>query len=351
MRIAALTIRGDIHAHAIRHELRTEYGVDLSVIEVDRLSSEHHINWQLNGSTPICRVWCDNQWLPIGEIDLIWWRRSRAQQEFDNVCYTAEQEEIINNDCRSSLAGGLTTCFDGFWLSHPIATERAGNKLFQLSIAKQHGFRVPETLISQDPESVRSFVSERSASRAIVKTVAGGGKGLFLFTQFVGYQELESDDSIRVCPAIYQEYIQGDTHIRLNCFGDRSHAGRIITKDLDWRPNLNVPVSAWDVPHELHLKVRKVLDAMGLEMGIVDFKVTSEGEFVWLEVNPQGQFLFLEPLTTVPYTRLFAEYLISCVGREQKSANLDMRNRIPRTNNGEQGPAPSRLAAPIHTGK
>jgi len=316
--MAALTIRGDIHAHAVRHELHKTHGVKFHIIEVDRLSATHHIDWRLEGNAPECRVWCDDKWLSIADLDVVWWRRSRAQQEFNGVYFPPEQEDIINNDCRSSLIGGLSTCFKGFWLSHPTATERAGNKLLQLSVAKSHGFRVPETLISQDPESVTSFVSGLASKRAIVKTVAGGGKGLFLFTQFVTETELRKVDSIRVCPAIYQEFIPGDTHIRLNCFGERSYAGRIVSDDLDWRPNLDVPVSAWNVPDELHARVRAVLDAMGLEMGVVDLKLTPNGELVWLEVNPQGQFLFLEPLTGIPYTEIFARYLVSCVGKSRR---------------------------------
>jgi hypothetical protein len=96
----------------------------------------------------------------------------------------------------------------------------------------------------------------------------------------------------------------------LNCFGDRSFAALIETDDLDWRPNLNVPIRAWDVPKDLHNKVRAVLDHLELSIGIIDLKITPEGDFVWLEVNPQGQFLFLEPITKIPLADHFADYLI-----------------------------------------
>jgi hypothetical protein len=59
--------------------------------------------------------------------------------------------------------------------------------------------------------------------------------------------------------------------------------------------------------------IRRVLDVLGLEMGIVDIKETPDGEFVWLEVNPQGQFLFLEGLTGEPLTDYFTDYLINQV--------------------------------------
>jgi len=325
MAIAAITIQNDLHAHIIRHELRTRHNIELLLIEVDRLSASHHINWHLDGSKPNCRILSDQTWLSTEELDVIWWRRSRSQQIFDDVVYPPEQEDVINNDCRSALFGAFTTCFNRVWLSHPFATERAGNKLYQLSVARGSGFRVPRTLVSQDPDSVKQFIACLPNKQAIVKTVAGGGRGLFLFTQFVTEAELEKIDSIKVCPAIYQEYIEGNTHIRLNCFGNTSYAGRIVSPDLDWRPNLDIPVSAWPVPDELHARVRAVLDELKLEMGIVDIKLTPEGEYVWLEVNPQGQFLFLEPLTGTPYSRIFSDYLASVVSDSKDSTGYALR--------------------------
>ncbi len=61
----------------------------------------------------------------------------------------------------------------------------------------------------------------------------------------------------------------------------------------------------------LRRRVRDVLDALELEMGIIDIKLTPEDEPVWLEVNPQGQFLFLDALTDLHLTDRFADYLFA----------------------------------------
>ena len=66
----------------------------------------------------------------------------------------------------------------------------------------------------------------------------------------------------------------------------------------------------WLVPHNVHATVRGVLDKLGLAMGVIDIKEDPNGELVWLEVNPQGQFLFLEPLTGLKLTNHFADFLI-----------------------------------------
>jgi hypothetical protein len=91
---------------------------------------------------------------------------------------------------------------------------------------------------------------------------------------------------------------------------NKSLCGLIETDKLDWRPDLNVNISSWPVPKTVHDRVRKVIEHLGLEMGIVDIKITPDGELVWLEVNPQGQFIFLEPITGIPFIDEFSKYLI-----------------------------------------
>ncbi|MFE6052518.1 hypothetical protein ACFQ6N_17330 [Kitasatospora sp. NPDC056446] len=53
----------------------------------------------------------------------------------------------------------------------------------------------------------------------------------------------------------------------------------------------------------------------------MDLKLTPEGQPVWLEVNPQGQFLFLEPLTGMPLTEHFADFLLAAADGPQGTEN------------------------------
>jgi glutathione synthase/RimK-type ligase-like ATP-grasp enzyme len=143
----------------------------------------------------------------------------------------------------------------------------------------------------------------------IVKPVVGAA-GPLLFTQFLDDPGQFAEASYSVAPAIFQEYIPGTDHIRLNCFGDTCLAARIHSDALDWRPDLRVPIEAWPVPETLQVQVKAVLKKLGLLMGIIDLKVTPAGETVWLEVNPQGQFLFLEPLTGLRLAAAFSDFIV-----------------------------------------
>jgi hypothetical protein len=84
----------------------------------------------------------------------------------------------------------------------------------------------------------------------------------------------------------------------------------IESDQLDWRPNLNVPEPPYPVSDDLHTRARQIRDRLALRMGVIELKETPDGELVRLEVNPQGQFLFLEGLVGMQLADEFADFLI-----------------------------------------
>jgi hypothetical protein len=148
-----------------------------------------------------------------------------------------------------------------------------------------------------------------------------------LFTRQLTDPKFFSEDAFSKCPAIYQEMIPGRRHLRLNCFGAEAFAAVIESDDLDWRSNLDVPIYSFDLPPELHRKAILILQTLGLEMGVFDLKEAPDGEWIWLEINPQGQFLFLEPLLRIPLTKYFTDFLIRSAQPKSGEAGSD---RLPR---------------------
>ena len=213
------------------------------------------------------------------------------------------------NDCQAALLGLLLTEFQGTWISPPEATRYASNKQLQLRVAQRAGLRVPRTLVSQDPDTVRQFCLAND-DQIIVKPVAGA-QDTPLMTGFVK-PEILTDEAIRVCPAIYQEYIPGTRHLRISCFGDDLYTAMLESEALDWRYALDAHVTRFELDDKTALRIRRVLTELGLRMGMVDMKLDDAGTPVWLEVNPQGQFMFLEGMCdSLPLSRSFRDFLIA----------------------------------------
>jgi glutathione synthase/RimK-type ligase-like ATP-grasp enzyme len=243
----------------------------------------------------------------VRAVDVVWWRRFNQPAKVSNRV-GAIARDIITNDCRSSIEGLLVNEFRGVWVNAPEATRSAENKLIQLRAAQRAGFRVPKTLVSQDPAAIRRFCAELG-NEVVVKAVRGTTKA-GLLTLKVDAKFLDGTDAmLMLAPAIYQELIEGTQHIRANCFGENVYAARIDSAALDWRTDLSVPVTNIKLPDTINARLINTLSALDLRMGIVDLKMTPSGEPVWLEVNPQGQFLFIEGLTGVPLASAFSDFL------------------------------------------
>lgn len=307
--IAILSLADDLHALVIRKALEDRYDVTCSVIETERICGSSGLNWSNVDSVPTALQTMTGDCLDVRTLDLVWWRRVSTPQLVPSDITDPAQMDFITNDCREAVLGLFLNEFCGTWISDPQATRLAGNKLVQLRAAQRAGFRTPQTLISQNPQQIRQFCAALD-NRVVVKAVKGTMKAPTL-TAMVNEAMLQHEASLRLCPAIYQEFIAGTRHVRANCFGDAIYAALIESEDLDWRQNLNVPVSPYDLPEKVKVRLRKVLRHLGLKMGIVDLKLDERGEAVWLEVNPQGQFLFIEGLCGLKLIDAFSDFLYS----------------------------------------
>lgn len=307
-RIAVLSYAQDVHALAVLAGLNGLPGVEGHLIASDQVSGNSVLSWSTAGDAVLPTA--AGAVVQVSDIDVLWWRRVPPKQILpDSLSKDPVNIDIINRDCAAALFGILRTEFRGTWLNDVRATQHAGNKLVQLDAAQQSGLRVPKTLVTQDPEHVARFWRD-CAGKIIAKPIAGTRKTAVL-TERLSSDILQNHAGIRACPAIYQEYIEGTKHLRVQVFGDSIYAAQIESQDVDWRMNLDVPMSAVDIPRDLAKRLRSTLDALGLRMGIVDLKLDDAAQPVWLEVNPQGQFLFIEGLTDLKLTEAFVEFLLA----------------------------------------
>jgi hypothetical protein len=300
----------DLHALIIQKALEKYNDLKCHIVQSDRICGSGVLSWSnVKEGNFECRlpVRDGSVALDVSGLDVIWWRRVGFPQQIPSTITDPAHVDVIENDCRASLSGLLLNEFRGTWINHPINTALAENKLVQLRVAQHAGFRVPRTLVSQDPTAIRHFC-EWLDYKVVVKPVRGTRKTR-MFTNMITPAHLTCDDSTALCPAIYQEYVSGDRHVRVQCFGDAVYSVMIKSQDLDWRANIGVPLTPMELAEDVKTLLRNVLKLLGLKMGVVDLKLTPEGEPVWFEINPQGQFLFVEGLSGLDLTSAFTDFL------------------------------------------
>lgn len=307
--IGILTIQNDLHALTIKKYFENYEDIICSIIETNSICNQSSLSWSnIDDKDFRCTI-TNNEGgkINVNELDIIWWRRFNSPQILPDYITDSRHIDLINNDCKTSLLGLLLNDFSGSWINEPNITSLAENKLIQLRAAQYAGFKVPRTIVSNEPASIRQFCA-MLGYQVVVKPVKGS-LGLPLFTKKLTEEHLTSDQSLSLSPAIYQEYISGNKHIRAHCFGNAVYAVLIESEQLDWRQNLDIPFSVFELDENIKISLGKVLKLLELKMGIFDLKLAEEGKIIWLEVNPQGQFLFAEGISGFDLTSAFAEFI------------------------------------------
>jgi glutathione synthase/RimK-type ligase-like ATP-grasp enzyme len=121
--------------------------------------------------------------------------------------------------------------------------------------------------------------------------------------------------NLQLAPVMFQEYISGPYDIRATIVGDEIFSARITNQNrgeaIDSRLNLDSHYEAYELPEEIRDKILGFMKKMGLVFGTMDLKITKEGEHVFFEINPQGQFLYVQILTKLPIVEGFSKISVN----------------------------------------
>jgi glutathione synthase/RimK-type ligase-like ATP-grasp enzyme len=200
------------------------------------------------------------------------------------------------------------------WINHPAHDAAANYKPRQLAVATRAGLDVPRTVITSDPEHARKFMG---TDQVIYKGLGGGvlgpgGERRFLPVSLVGADEV--NDGVAGTAHLFQENVEKAFEVRLTVIGDRMfpvaiHAGSEAAR-LDWRTDYRslsyAPVA---LPPDVEKSVRRLLDELGLFFGALDFAITPEGRWKFLEVNPNGQWHWIAVKAGIPMAATMADAL------------------------------------------
>ena len=241
------------------------------------------------------------------DISAVWYRRPGRVEA---------ASEIKDSSDRSFTENEWAQILDGFFAVacrcnvSPPWKQRAATKPLQLSIASDVGFRVPETLITSDPEEALAFVDDHNG--AVVHKTLTSPSHQFADTRAWSSRDVRHIADLCLCPTIFQEQIIGPADVRVTVVGNRTFSAYIVAgaeRCVDSRLTTQPTYTPHELPTNVESAILELMDRLGLVFGTLDFKVTHDGEHVFLEVNPQGQFLYVEILAGLPISDALADFL------------------------------------------
>jgi RimK-like ATP-grasp domain len=191
------------------------------------------------------------------------------------------------------------------------------SKPFQAQLIRAHGFLVPETLITSNPESVRQFRERRE--RVIYKSISATRS----IVQTLEEADLERLESVRWCPTQFQENVDG-TNLRVHVVEDRVYATAVSTDATDYRyatQQSGTPACLREVrlSDEISRMCVGLASSLGLVFAGIDLKVTPEDKVYCFEVNPCPAFSYYEGNTGQPISAGVAACLMEAEGKVRAS--------------------------------
>lgn len=228
---------------------------------------------------------------------------------------------FAESEARLGFGGVLASlsCFwlNCFWLNHPSRMADAEYKPLQLQVAARCGLTVARTLVTNDPSDAEAFATCLGGPM-VYKSLSGGPIALHdglrsLYTSVVPPGE-HADPSIARTAHLLQEWIPKRHDVRLTVVEEEPFAVEIHAHSdegrVDWRADYaSHEYRVGTVPDDVRKGAAALLHELGVNFGAFDFAVTLDGEWVFLEVNPNGQWGWLEHATGLPIGSAIASAL------------------------------------------
>ena len=318
-RVLILSQPHDIHAYAIAEMIHRKGGeaviwqtTNFPMHGTETVAAgRDNVRFRING--------------PDGDIDFsrpfdAVWRRRPAYRLDRSAVHPADYEfaDLGTKNLREGMMHALLE--DAFWVNPVKAMRFADYKIPQILAAREVGLEIPETLFTNDPDEIRAFIRSQGGKIAFKpfrsQPWRDGDQYFMAYTAIITEDKLVRDELLMAAPAIYQQVVHKAYELRVTFVGERCFAAKVLSQQtkfgkIDWRKSYGeLTMEPYELPEPVADKCREIMRRFGIVFGCFDFIVTEDGRYVFLEVNPSGQFLFVESYTNQRIGDAFTEMLM-----------------------------------------
>jgi hypothetical protein len=320
--ILILTEQLDTHADHIVQKLRARRA-DFIRFDPARfpIEAELSLAFASNGR-PHYTLRTDGRTIDLDELTAIWYRRPRPPIPHDHITEELNRESIAQ-ECQN-FVDDLWNSLDCLYLPAPhAAIRRAQFKASQLKIAGAVGFELPPTLFTNSPDDFLEFYRQHDGN--IISKLSGfsifryngNAKDFWRYTEVVSKRDVSYAHAVRYCPMIFQAYVPKQVELRITVVGRQVFAAEIHSQATnhtrhDWRryDHYGTLYRPHPLPDEVAHCCVRLVEQLGLCYGTIDMVVTPDGRYVFLEINPNGQYLWTEEAAGLPISEAICDLLI-----------------------------------------
>ena len=281
-----------------------EQGAEVIRFDTDRYPTEIGLTTDYSNAAQDNYLETETGRYNLSEISACWYRRLRVGKNIPESMDSSLRIPSLEESRRSFI--GVLTSLDAFQLDPFYHVKRAGVKQLQLKVATSLGLKIPKTCITNKATEVRQFYTQcpQGIITKMQTSFAVYQEGIenVVFTNRIEEAMLDELDGLEYCPMTFQEMIPKELELRVTIAGDQVFSAAIDsqkseTAKLDWRKNGVGMINDWvdyPLPEDIKNKLLKLMDYFQLNYGAIDIILHPDGSFYFLEINPSGEYMWLE---------------------------------------------------------
>jgi len=230
----------------------------------------------------------------------------------------------VESELRRTWGGLLASNPNVKWVNHPLSISAASYKPEQLARAARFGLSVPETLITTEAGLAREFC-EGLGWQVVVKPVGHGeirgaseAKDRVVYTNPLDEAQSALLERVAFCPTLFQQRIIKDVDVRVTVVGETCiavalHSQERPVSEIDCRrDNMSgMRYSLVSMPGEIQRTLVALVRSYELHFAAIDLARDRDGRFWFFELNPAGQWAWLEQAAGAPISQALIRCLLN----------------------------------------
>jgi glutathione synthase/RimK-type ligase-like ATP-grasp enzyme len=299
----------DVHAQSVMRELARLGENDARIVNFNDMPQNIRIDMALSNSlgSGFALTFADGERVRLETVKSFWWRRPQAYKlpaGLEPAAFHFALSEL------STAVQGMWQSTEALWVNDIVRDAAAAHKPWQLEVARRIGLSIPDTLMTTDPDNVRAFWEARKGEvvfKPFLQTFHSWRE-----TRRLKEEDLALIDNVKLAPVIFQSLVPGAADLRVTVIGSEIFAAAVSLDKMEYKLDVRLNQQAYekhDLPAAVGEKLLLLMRRLGLEYGAIDLRLTPDGDYVFFEVNPAGQFLFVEYACGLPISAALATHL------------------------------------------
>lgn len=315
--VIILTNKDDVTSDFIVRELKEQ------AIEYYRLNTEDIPQWidvkfSLKENSYVLIDRKRHIEIDLGKITAVYFRRAQVAT-LEHIDANVQEKRYLRGELAYLLEGIYKILDNQYWLNNIYKIREAENKIYQLQIARELGFIIPESLITNVPESVINLMGGFKDD-CIIKPIKSGNVDIettskIIFTSKIEKDFFEDKKRIAVFPIYVQENIHKQYDLRCIVIGNDVFCAQIESQEyddskIDWRKGKNFLIhKKHELPKDIKEKCIQMTKRLSLNYSAIDLILDKNGQYIFLECNPNGQWAWLEVRLGFPISKKIVELI------------------------------------------